>query len=93
MKYRLLYLFLLLFSFLNVKAQVLTLDDCVRQAIESNYGIKIAKNSESISRVNLKSYNVFLPAIYGEASHGNTYTSGTNYALMETKWFLTMQVR
>ena len=77
MKQSLLYSFLLLISFLNIKAQVLTLDDCVRQALESNYGIQIAKNSENISRVNLKSYNVFLPAIYGDASHRSTYANST----------------
>ncbi|MCL2329659.1 MAG: TolC family protein, partial [Bacteroidetes bacterium] len=50
--------------------------DCVLRALESSYGIQIAKNSENISRVNLKSYNVFLPVIYGDASHRSNNTSG-----------------
>ena len=77
MKHKLLYSFLLFISFFSVKAQLLTLDDCVQKALELNYGIQIAKNSENISRVNLKSYSVFLPAVYGDASYNNTYTSGT----------------
>jgi outer membrane protein TolC len=55
-------------AFLSAKAQMLNLDNCVQQALETNYGIKIAKNTENISRVNLKSYSVFLPEIYGDAS-------------------------
>jgi outer membrane protein TolC len=76
MKYKLFCSFFLLISFLSIKAQVLTLDDCVQRALELNYGIQIAKNSENISRINLKSYNVFLPAIYGDASHRSNYMSG-----------------
>jgi outer membrane protein TolC len=68
---------LLMFSFLSVNAQILTLENCVQQALESNYGIQIAKNSENISRTNLKSYNVFLPAIYGDASHRSNYANST----------------
>ena len=77
MKYKSLYLLFLFFSIFSTKAQILMLDDCVQQALESNYGIQIAKNSENISRINLKSYNVFLPAIYGDASHRGTIRSGT----------------
>jgi len=56
-----------------MKAQILTLEDCVKQAIEANYGIKIAKNSENISRVNYNSYTVFLPSICGDLSHRSSY--------------------
>ncbi|MCL2245876.1 MAG: TolC family protein [Lentimicrobiaceae bacterium] len=73
MKYKLFCSFSLLLSFFCVKAQILMLDDCVQQALESNYGIQIAKNSENISRTNLKSYTVFLPTIYGDASHRSSY--------------------
>jgi len=76
MKYKLLCVFILLFSFFFVKAQILTLGDCIDQALESNYGIQMAKNEENISRVNLKSYNVFLPVIYGEANHRSNYDNG-----------------
>lgn len=75
MKYKLLYLFFLFLSFLSVKAQTLTLEECVQQALESNYGIRIAKNSENISRVNLKSYSVFLPIVYGDANHRSNYNN------------------
>jgi len=72
-----LFCFLFLFiSFFFAKAQILTLDDCVQQALEANYGIQIAKNSEYVSRVNLKSYSVFLPAVYGDANHRSSYDSG-----------------
>jgi outer membrane protein TolC len=77
MKYHLFCSFFLLISFFSVKGQIVTLDDCVQQALESNYGIQIAKNSESISRINLKSYSVFLPIIYGDASHRSNYNNTT----------------
>jgi len=77
MNYKLLYSFFLFISFCSAKAQILTLDDCVCQALESNYGIQMAKNSENINRLNLKSYHVFLPAIYGDASHRNYYANST----------------
>ena len=66
---------LLMFSFLSINAQILTLEDCVQQALESNYGIQIAKNSENISRTNLKSYSIFLPAIYGNANYTGNYSN------------------
>ena len=77
MKYKCLGLLLLMFSFLSINAQTLTLEDCVQQALESNYGIQIAKNSENINRVNLKSYSVFLPAIYGDANYTGNYSNST----------------
>ncbi|MCL2290609.1 MAG: TolC family protein [Bacteroidetes bacterium] len=77
MKYKLFCSFFLLISFLSGKAQILTLGDCVQRALESNYGIQMAKNSENISRISLKSYNVFLPAIYGDASHRSNYANST----------------
>ncbi|MCL2168107.1 MAG: TolC family protein [Lentimicrobiaceae bacterium] len=76
MKYKLLCLLFIVFSLETVKAQILTLDDCVQKAIEMNYGIQIAKNSENISRANLKSYYVFLPAIYGDANQRSNYNNG-----------------
>lgn len=76
MKHKLLYSILICCTFFSAQAQILTLEECVRQAIESNYGIQMAKNTESISRINLKSYNVFLPVIYGDASYGGNLTSG-----------------
>ena len=73
MKHKLFYSFFLMLSFFCVKAQILTLEECVQQALEANYGIKIAKNSENINRVSLKSYVVFLPNIYGSANHTTSY--------------------
>ena len=86
MKYRLFCSLFLLLSFFCVKAQILTLEDCVQQALEANYGIQIAKNSENISRVNLKSYSVFLPSIYGDVSHRSSYDNitRTNESGVET---------
>jgi len=77
MKVKLFYSFLFLLSFLTAEAQILTLDDCVQQALETNYGIKIAKNSENINRVNVKSHSVFLPVIYGDANHKSSYNNTT----------------
>ena len=69
--------FFLLFFFFSAKAQIVTLEDCVQQALESNYGILIAKNNENINRINLKSYSVFLPVIYGDASHRSNFYNTT----------------
>ncbi|MDR0206777.1 MAG: TolC family protein [Bacteroidales bacterium] len=71
--------FLLLISLCTAKAQVLTLEECVQQALETNYGIKIAKNYENISRVTLNSYSVFLPIIYGDANHRSNYLTNYQY--------------
>jgi outer membrane protein TolC len=76
MKSKLFCSFLLSIFFFSANAQILTLEDCVQQALEANYGIQIAKNAENISRVNLKSYNVFLPVIYGDITHRSNYASG-----------------
>jgi len=77
MKHKLFYTFFLFISFYYAKTQILTLEDCVQQALEENYGIQVAKKSENISRVNLNSYSVFLPTIYGDASHRSNYNSTT----------------
>jgi outer membrane protein TolC len=69
MKFRNICWLLLLLSFFTSKAQTVTLDDCVQRALEANYGIQIAKNTENISRVNVKTHSVFLPAIYGDANY------------------------
>jgi len=83
MKYKFFCFFLFLTSLFTAKAQVLTLDECVQQALESNYGIKIAKNSENISRVTLKSYSVFLPVIYGDANQRSNYTTKYQHSATE----------
>jgi outer membrane protein TolC len=76
MKFRILCFSFLFLSLFTAKAQIVTLEECVQRALESNYGIQIAKNTESISRVNLKSYSIFLPTIYGDASYrGNNSNS------------------
>jgi outer membrane protein TolC len=75
MKLKQIFLFLLLLSFFTTNAQIVTLGNCVQQALEANYGIQISKNSENMSRVNLKSYNVFLPVIYGDANHRSIYSN------------------
>ena len=88
MKYKLLGALFLFAAFLNGKAQILTLDDCVQQALEANYGIKIAKNAENISRVNLKTYSVFLPVIYGDANQrSNISNSVATYPDESVKTF------
>jgi len=88
MKYKLFSSFFLLLCFLTLKGQMLTLDDCVQQALASNYGILIAKNAENISRVNVKSYSVFLPVIYGDAVHRSNYynTTTKDAAGLETNY-------
>jgi outer membrane protein TolC len=77
MKNKLLLSLIILILSCSAKAQILSLEECVRQALESSYGIQIAKNTENISRVNLKSYNVFLPAIYGDANYRSNYANTT----------------
>jgi len=77
MKYNTLYLFVLFFSLFFAHAQTLTLEDCVQQALELNYGIQMAKNTENISRVNLKTYSVFLPVIYGDLNHNSNISNTT----------------
>ena len=78
MKNKLFYLFFLCAPFFCANSQILTLNDCVQKAIESNYGIQMAKNKENISHVNLKSYNLFLPTIYGDLNHKTNYLSGSS---------------
>jgi len=77
MKSILIFSFLLFFSALTLNAQLLTLEECVEQALESNYGIKIAKNDENINRINLKSYSVFWPVVYGDANYKSNYYNTT----------------
>lgn len=53
---------------LGVTAQeTLTLSDCISKALESNYGIRIAKNEEQIERNN-QNYSSFLPSFSAEGT-------------------------
>ena len=53
---------------LGVTAQeTLTLSDCISKALESNYGIRIAKNEEQIKRNN-QNYSSFLPSLSAEGT-------------------------
>lgn len=67
----------LLLFFVGIPAlpQILTLDDCIKIAIENSYGIKIAKNEEAINKIRYQSYSVFLPSLYGDANQRNNYTN------------------
>lgn len=56
-------LLLLLVCGTRVQAQgVMTLSDCIQQALESNYGIRIAANNEETFQNN-KNYGQFLPSL------------------------------
>lgn len=61
-------IFFLLICPLEVTAQeTLTLSDCISKALESNYGIRIAKNEEQIERNN-QNYSSFLPSLSAEGT-------------------------
>lgn len=61
-------IFFLLICPLGVTAQeTLTLSDCISKALESNYGIRIAKNEEQIERNN-QNYSSFLPSLSAEGT-------------------------
>ena len=61
-------IFFLLICPLGVTAQeTLTLSDCISKALESNYGIRIAKNEEQIERNN-QNYSSFLPSFSAEGT-------------------------
>lgn len=61
-------IFFLLICPLGVMAQeTLTLSDCISKALESNYGIRIAKNEEQIKRNN-QNYSSFLPSLSAEGT-------------------------
>ena len=61
-------IFFLLICPLGVAAQeTLTLSDCISKALESNYGIRIAKNEEQIERNN-QNYSSFLPSLSAEGT-------------------------
>lgn len=61
-------IFFLLICPLGVTAQeTLTLSDCISKALESNYGIRIAKNEEQIKRNN-QNYSSFLPSLSAEGT-------------------------
>ena len=57
-----------MFCPLGVAAQeILTLSDCINKALESNYGIRIAKNEEQVERNN-RNYSSFLPSLSAEGT-------------------------
>lgn len=61
-------LYLLFVCPLGVAAQeTLSLSGCIGKALESNYGIRIAKNEELIERNN-RNYSSFLPTLAAEGS-------------------------
>ena len=61
-------IFFLLICPLGVTAQeTLPLSDCISKALESNYGIRIAKNEEQIKRNN-QNYSSFLPSLSAEGT-------------------------
>jgi len=85
MNLKLFFLIYIFFSFFTANAQILTLNDCVQQALEANYNIKIAKNTENLSRINLYYAHVFLPVIYGETSHKTYYANSIQTEFDENK--------
>ena len=50
----------------------MTLTDCLSKAVETNYGLKIAKNEQEISKQNVN-YSVFLPSLYLDGSQNNSW--------------------
>jgi outer membrane protein TolC len=60
---------------LAATAQTLPLYDCIRQAVESNYSVKIAQNRQSIAENNV-TWQPFLPNVTASGTqnqtHGNT---------------------
>jgi outer membrane protein TolC len=50
----------------------MTLTDCLSKAVETNYGLKIAKNEQQISRQNVN-YSVFLPNFYLDGSLNDSW--------------------
>ncbi|MBQ7822747.1 MAG: TolC family protein [Bacteroidaceae bacterium] len=61
-----------IFSFFTVvlpgsAQRMMTLSECIGQALDANYGIRIAVNNEQINRNN-RNYGVFLPTLSASAS-------------------------
>ena len=88
-----LFLLLLSASFFTAQSQqTLSLSTCIQQALEANWGIKIAKNEQKIAENNFN-YNPFLPVIYADASQREAFNdtkrkdangNETNFALAQT---------
>lgn len=68
MKRILIYIFSFFAVVLPGSAQkMMTLSECIEQALDANYGIRIAVNNEQINRNN-RNYGVFLPTLSASAS-------------------------
>ncbi len=68
MKRILIYIFSFFAAVLPGSAQkMMTLSECIEQALDANYGIRIAVNNEQINRNN-RNYGVFLPTLSASAS-------------------------
>ena len=52
--------------------KTMTLADCLAKAIETNYGLKIAQNEQSISRQHVN-YSVFLPDFSLDGNNNNSW--------------------
>ena len=65
-------IFLCIFSLLSAVVpgaaqKMMSLSDCIAQALDANYGIRIAVNNEEINRNN-RNYGVFMPSLSTNAS-------------------------
>lgn len=68
MKQIFIYIFFFIVGCFSVSAQkMMSLSDCIEQALDANYGIRIAVNNEEINRNN-RNYGVFLPTLSASAS-------------------------
>ena len=59
--------FICIFSLLSAvvpgsSQKMMSLSDCIAQALDANYGIRIAVNNEEINRKN-RNYGVFMPSL------------------------------
>jgi len=52
--------------------QTMTLSDCLSKAVETNYGLKIVRNEQEISRQNVN-YSVFLPSLSLDGTGNNSW--------------------
>jgi outer membrane protein TolC len=57
-------------------AQPLSLYDCIRQAVESNYAVKIANNQKDIAENNV-TLTPFLPAVTASGTQNSQYSVGS----------------
>ncbi|MDR2362135.1 MAG: TolC family protein [Prevotellaceae bacterium] len=68
---------LVLPSITTAVAQTIPLYDCIRQAVESNYAIKIAHNQKDIAENNV-TYTPFMPSITASGTHNQSYSVGSS---------------